>query len=332
MNGRIIGTLGVLGVGMIVGIVVHHTARSAYRDGVTWCSSENVRGVQRFLQYLVIFAINPIVFVGVVWVMPFDDTAITTLPFIGAIALVSGGIVAFGVARFRGLSLPRQGTQFISGWFTSLGSIGMLVCYQLLGEPGIVLVPMYRLFEEASYYGVAFPLVRQIRDSTTVREGIPRRVVRVVREPIVIVFSTSIAVGVILNRFAGTRPATYASAIDLLVPTGSFLFLVSIGMTMQFSSLRRHWRESLDVVVIKHAFVPVLAVGLITMLGFSPGTDYVWEAVLVLASMPVGLLAVGFASLLDLDVDLANANWLASNGALLIVIPILAWIIASVAA
>lgn len=323
-------TVGLLVSGMALGIAVQHLFRLVTTRRERSSMPNLNRRVQRILQYTVIMGVNPVVFVGVVWTMPLDRFSIAALPIFGLAALVLGGVLAFYLGRLRGLDRPRLGTQLVSGWFTSLGSIGTLVCYQLLGEPGIMLLPTYRLLEEISYYGVAFPLVRRIRDDSVGLEPVAARLRRVVREPVFLVFGASISLGLILNAAAFPRPQLYGSVIEVLVPAGSFTFLVSIGMTMKFSSFRRHWRYSLDIVFVKHVVVPLCIVGLATIFGFVPGTDGIWEVTLVLASMPVGLLAVGFSTLLDLDVDLANSNWLASNAALVVVIPLLSWIIGTV--
>ncbi|MFH1153216.1 MAG: hypothetical protein V1793_05385, partial [Pseudomonadota bacterium] len=47
------------------------------------------------------------------------------------------------------------------------------------------------------------------------------------------------------------------------------------------------------------------------------------KVVLILSSMPVGFIAMVPPTIYDLDVDLANAGWLTTNGLLLLEIPVL---------
>jgi hypothetical protein len=49
--------------------------------------------------------------------------------------------------------------------------------------------------------------------------------------------------------------------------------------------------------------------------------------VLILASMPVGFIAMVPPTIYDLDIDLANACWLITNTGLLLQVPLLLFLI-----
>lgn len=79
--------------------------------------------------------------------------------------------------------------------------------------------------------------------------------------------------------------------------------------------------------MIKFLLVPVIIVGL----GYAFGLDKIdaglpLKVVLILASMPVGFIAMVPPTIYNLDIDLANACWLIANALLLLQIPVLLFI------
>ena len=116
--------------------------------------------LRKLLQKLALLFINPIAIVGAIWVTSIQDVRLAALPFNGLFALMSGGVLALLAARLLGLEPRKTGAMFGCGSFTNIGSIGALICFVFLGETGFALVPIYKLFEELSYYAVGFPIAK----------------------------------------------------------------------------------------------------------------------------------------------------------------------------
>ena len=100
--------------------------------------------------------------------------------------------------------------------------------------------------------------------------------------------------------------------------------LFAVGMRLRFRISRTHARAAALVVVGKILVVP----GAILALAWGLGLDRIpggmgMRVCLVLAMMPVAFLGLVSAALFRLDEDFANSIWLASNGALVIIVPLL---------
>lgn len=320
MISRLVLSIALIVVGMAIGYAIQKLAAR----GASGPAGDLLRP-RRALQRIALLVLNPIAFLGAVWVAPLTDLRIALLPLVGLFAIVVGGFLAFLAGRAFHLSRQQQGAYIVSGSFTNIGSVGALLVFLLLGEPAFALVPVYNLFEQFTYYAVGFPIARSFSDQAQGGDSFGSRVRGVFSDPFVIINLGSIITGFILNIAGVPRPAFYAGLSSVIVPLASLLLLVSIGMAMRFAALGRYFRYSAVVVLIKHLATPLLATGLAWAIGFGAiANGLPLLVVLILSSMPVGFVAMVPPTLYDLDVDLANSNWLLSNIVLIAQIPLLA--------
>ena len=125
-----------------------------------------------------------------------------------------------------------------------------------------------------------------------------------------------------LNLSGLSRPPAYETLISLFVPIGVFLLLVSIGLGMRFSSVRKHLVEGAAMFFIKFLILPVVAGAAAYMLGFHEIQDGLpMKIVMIASSMPVAFNAIVVTSIYDLDLHLANSCWIITTGSLLLVLP-----------
>lgn len=308
---------------IIVGMTAGYAIRRASAAGRFGLPSD-LKPIRVRLQRIALLALNPIAFIGAMWVAPLNNVRVIALPFVGLFALTLGGALAALTAKAFGLTRPQRGTYIVSGGFTNIGSVGALLVFVLLGEPAFAFVPVYKLFEEILYYAVGFPLARAHSPKSQPGETLAARIASVLKDPFVVVTLLSITTGLVLNFSGARRPDWYATVNAIVVPVVSFLLLLSIGMGLRFDLSRRYLKYSAGIVAIKHALVPLCVttlawlVGLGTLAGGLP-----LQVVLILSSMPVGFIAMVPPTLYELDVDLANSNWIASNLVLLLMIPVL---------
>jgi hypothetical protein len=226
------------------------------------------------------------------------------------------------------LHLPpkKTGSLFCCGSFTNIGSIGALVCYMFLGEPGFALVPIYKIFEELSYYSTGFPIAKYYSGSS-LAEGRWDRVKSLARDPLIIVSVTSLLLGGALNLGGLERPAIYGTVNAVFIPLQAFMLLVSVGLALRFRKVGNYLRESAVVAAIKFAAVPALACSLAYGLGFGAiDGGLPLKVVLILSSMPVAFNALIPPSIYDLDLDLANSCWFVTTALLAIVLPALLFV------
>jgi predicted permease len=102
--------------------------------------------------------VNPVAIVGALWVVKIESIRLAALPFNGLFAILSGGALALVAAKLLQLEPRKTGRCMVVALLTNIGSIGALICFIFLGEQGFALVPIYKLFEELSYYSIGFPL------------------------------------------------------------------------------------------------------------------------------------------------------------------------------
>lgn len=279
--------------------------------------------LRKLLQKIALLFINPIAIIGAIWVVSIQNARLAFLPFNGVFALISGGILALLTARLLTLEPRKTGAMFGCGSFTNIGSIGALVCFVFLGETGFALVPIYKLFEELSYYSIGFPIAKYYSSSDK-DEHITQRLKGLARDPFILVALSSIILGGVLNISGVLRPAAFKSIVAVCVPLGTILLLASIGMALKFRRVRKYIKECVAVSLIKFVLVPVLATSLAYIIGFgSIDNGLPLKVVIILSSMPVAFNALIPPSIYDLDLDLANSCWFFTTAMLVVVLPIL---------
>ena len=283
--------------------------------------------LRKLLQKVALLFLNPVAIVGAIWVVSIKNIGLIALPFVGLFALLTGGALALGVARMLRLAPKKTGALYGCGSFTNIGSIGALICFVFIGETGFALVPIYKIFEELSYYAIGFPIAKYYSSSTHT-EKVSDHLKNLARDPFILVALSSIVLGGILNLSGVSRPELYRTVISVFVPLATIMLLSSIGLAMKFRRVRDYLPECVSVSVIKFALVPVLATSLAYLLGFGKIEGGLpLQVVIILSSMPVAFNALIPPSIYDLDLDLANSCWFFTTAMLVIVLPALVFII-----
>ena len=283
----------------------------------------HIDDLRKLLQRIALLFLNPIAIVGAIWVVSLKSVALVALPFIGLFALLAGGVMALSVAHMLKLEPQKTGALYGCGAFTNIGSIGAMVCFVFLGEKGFALVPIYKLFEELSYYSIGFPIAKYYSSSSS-KEHISDRIKSFTRDPFILVAVSSIVIGGLLNFSGVQRPDFYKNVISVFVPLGTILLLTSIGLALKFRKVRDYIKECVSVSLIKFCLVPILATSLACLFGFRQiDNGLPLKVVMILASMPVAFNALIPPSIYDLDLDLANSCWFFTTALLIIVLPVL---------
>ncbi|MDA3810961.1 MAG: hypothetical protein PF518_11620 [Spirochaetaceae bacterium] len=281
----------------------------------------NIKKIRIILQRIALLGINPIAFLGAIWISPIRDLRIISLPIIGGIAIISGGILAFIYSRIRKFGRKQTGSLIPSGAFTNMGSIGGIVVYFFLGEAGFSLVPLYKFFEELLYYGAGFPIAKSFSDQKGVR-GNPLK--ELIKDPFIRTMFSAITIGLILNFTGIPRPSWYADLNQGLIPLATVLLLFSIGLAIRFTSLKKYIEQAIVIAIIKSLLVPSIAFSLAILLNLGNMENGIaLKVVLILSAMPAGFISLVPPTIYNLDLDLSNAAWIASMLSLLYSIPLL---------
>lgn len=315
-------TLGLIVTGLIAGYLWQQWANAKSPS-----HAAAIPLIRRRLQKIGLLFFMPISFVAAVWVVSFENIRVWFLPLIGAGALLLGGFCGLGAAGLMQKNELQKGTFFCCGSFTNIGSIGALVGFVFLGEAGFALIALYKLFEEIIYYSIGFPIARYFSGAKS-ESTLVQRIQQVGRDPFFLAATSAFACGFILNQSGLSRPAIFETVNAFFVPAGTFILLTSIGLGMRFSSVANNLAEGMAICLIKFIIIPLVAVSAAYGLGLHEINDGLpLKAVLIAASMPVAFTALVAASIYELDLDLANACWLVTTGALIVVVPWLSFLL-----
>ena len=289
----------------------------------------SIEALRKWLQRTALLFVNPVAILGAVWIVRIHDIGLAALPFTCIFAIVAGGVWALMASWILGHGPKKTGAMFCCGAFTNNGSIGALLCFIFLGEPGFALVPIYKLFEEFSYYSIGFPVARHYSGSAAAAdEGTWCRIMRLARDPLIIVSLSSIVLGGILNASGLQRPAFYEIVNAVFIPLGTVMLLISIGLAFRFRKVRDYLKEGITIAAIKFIMVPVMASFLAWVIGFGDiNGGLPLKVVIILSSMPVAFTALIPPSIYDLDIDLANSCWFITTALLAVVMPSLLFVI-----
>ena len=283
----ILFSLGLIATGLSAGYLY----RNITPQGIK-LSEKETNTLRRRLQEAALLYVNPVAFGGAIWALKLSDIRIIALPFLGAFAILLGGALAYLAAYVLKLGRKQNGVFVVCGGFTNIGSIGSLVCYILLGEPAVALMPFYKLFETFLYYGVGFSYAKSMSDTVSGVEN-SNKFKQVLTDKFVLVAMSSMAVGLGLNLMGIQRPAFYSALNSFLIPLGTLLLLSSIGMAMRFGKMRGYMGEAGVISLIKLIIVPSSVYLLGSWLGLgSIDGGLPLKTALVLASMPVAFVAM----------------------------------------
>ena len=279
--------------------------------------------LRKDLQRIALLFINPVAIASAIWIVNIESVRLVALPFNGLFAILTGGVLALGAAMLLHLGHRKTGSMFGCGSFTNIGSIGALVCFVFLGEEGFALVPIYKLFEELSYYSIGFPIAKYFSSSEQT-EQMGDRIKRLARDPFILVALSSIVLGGLLNFAEIQRPPYLGTVVSVFVPLSTVMLLTSIGLALKFRRVRDYLKECVSISLIKFVLVPVSA----TALGYAIGLRSIddglpLKVVVILSSMPVAFTALIPPSIYDLDLDLANSCWFFTTALLTAVLPLL---------
>ena len=263
------------------------------------------------------------VFVGC-WVLDITSVGRAALvPVIGA--LVSLGLLGVGLAGSRLLRHrpERRGAYLVSAMMSNIGmSLGGFVCYMFLGVQGQGLSVLYT----AHFLPVCFTLgvILASHYASPGKATVGQTLRGVVRNPLVFIPNGALLVGLAVNAAGLAVPSWIGPVNAAVVFTVVAVHAYAIGLTLRVSRLARYWREAVGLAVTKFALGPLLAVGVVIVLGQWGAFDgLMWRVAIIEGAMPVAIFATVVSNLFGLDRDLANSAWVTTTLACAAIIPAL---------
>lgn len=251
-----------------------------------------------------------------IWQLQTLNLQAAVLPLIGALVLLSGFLISFSLSKVFKMSPLQHATFAPAAGYTNIGAVGALVVTVFLGEAGLALLPLFKIFEELVYYAVLFPFAAKYSPNVSMQ----RRVWW--RDSILLMTSSGLFIGLILNSTGIERPLWMSPITGFIVPIGTFCLMISVGLSFRIGSALKYWKAALALALAKQLILPVIAFGLVFVSGQINAYDgLLLQVTVLLAMMPVALTVMLPAVLYGLDHDLANACWLMSSLVFLCVLP-----------
>ncbi|TFG84183.1 MAG: hypothetical protein E4H20_03865 [Spirochaetales bacterium] len=316
---------------IVISLVSGYVFNATIIKGLVRINMASAETMRRGMQKIALLVVNPVAFCSAVWVIDLSERRYFILPVIGIAALATGLGLGFFGSRLQRLPPGRAGVYVTCASFTNIGNIGGLFVFLLLGESAFALIPFYKLFEELWYYSILFPLARSYGARSSpgltgvkANSGMPAGALRVLRDPFLLVALCAVALGLGLNAGGIARPVFFGRLNSALVPLSSFLLLFAIGMRMRFRIARPDRLAAFLLILGKALVAPAIVTVLAVFAGLNETAGGLGlKVVLVLSAMPVGFLGLVPPALYNLDQDFAGSLWLASNAALLLIVPAL---------
>jgi predicted permease len=221
--------------------------------------------------------------------------------------------VGSGIGRLMRLRDGDLGAFIGSSMFANIGiTYGTFLCFALLGERGAALGYLYGVSYMPTFFTLGFFVAsRHSQGPTptpwqTLRETLRRPESR---NPI-----TAMAIGLLLFATGLPRPHALGTVVDVVVPVATFLYLFAIGLSLSPRAMIAHWKPALAMHAVKFLAVPALGLTLAYAVGLqhSEHADLL-RIMFIEAGTPAAIMSLVLAQVKRLNVDLANACWLATN-------------------
>lgn len=234
------------------------------------------------------------------WDMKFER-ALLWLPVMGILQQVVGGAFGFARAHWKYPDPHEKGGYILAAMLSNRGNVGMLSMFVLYGEEGYrfsqlticLSLPVVLLF----CYPLAAYFSGKAGAYTQSERSLLRRVALNPRQlPLL-----GVAVGILLYLSGHSRPEFFGQVFPWLVHVAAWCFLVPIGFSMEFSEMRRYWRNVVDLLGVKFILSPLVVTAVAYLVGLrGPAL----AAVLVLSCAPTAINAVVASKLHNLDIHL----------------------------
>jgi predicted permease len=267
--------------------------------------------------------ISPIILCVSFWKLNLTNLSIWTLPFVGLATCTILLILSKYLAGVHKLNPKQTGSYITAAAFSNIGyTLGGFLCFILCGETGLALAIMYTLFYTPYFYTIGFYVARHYGQERQARVKGGSKGMGI--EDIRLFPFIGLLLGVGLNLSRIPRPDFFAYVLKVLVPTATFGYFSSIGLTFSFSAVKRFKRVCFSISVLKFIVSPLVGFGLAYLMGYHRILEGLpMKIVLIESAMPVALSALLLTKFFDIDQDLANACWLVTTFMMVAIIPIL---------
>lgn len=302
-------TFSIIAVGFISGLILQRYFKQS-------ASSISVTVTRASLMVLIPFS----VFVSL-WQLDNIRSELLFLPIIGASIIVVGTGIGILIARKFALTPERQGALVPITGLYNIGALGNLVLFISYGENGVAMMALFKLCEELLYFTLVFPYAKSQSQDPSLKETQNKQVWK---DPIFIIALTAVTSGLLLNITGVERPEFLYSVSKWTIPVGTFLLILSVGLTFNLRGGKKWQKLSITASVVRSLVAVVVVSVLLTLFDlWHVEGQLVAKVCLVLAVMPTAFMGTLPAVMYGLDKEVANTGWIWSYIVSMILTPIM---------
>jgi predicted permease len=302
---------------MAVGYVLLQIIKLRFRNFL-----KAIPSISRRLKMLAFFIIEPVAIVSTFWALDMPERGVLVLPLLGAAIVFTGMVAALAAVRILKEPPYRAGSLFTCCTFSNVLTIGGLIAFTFLGEPGYGIVQLVAIPIGPIYIMMGYPISANVGRGR--KPVFKISLVNLKENPFLILPIAAIICGIGLHATNLTRPPVFVDIVSVIVPGVSALLGLSIGLTLRFTGFRSYLKELIAVLVVRHVVIPAVIVPLAILMGLggiSGGLPL--KVAVILSCVPVAFSALVPPAIYGFDLDLANSAWMVSTLFLAVVVPVL---------
>jgi hypothetical protein len=268
-------------------------------------------------------SITPFIVMFSFWALDLSNKTIFTLPLLGMTVTILALIPAIFFTKVHKLNQRQAGSYIGAAMFSNIGyTLGGFIAFVLYGEVGFGLTVLYCLFFKPFYYTIGFYMAENY--SARKANGVKDNLKRIFTEGIRLFPLLGLAIGIILNILDFKRPIYVGNLNDILIPATTFIYMLAIGLTMNFKAIKKFKSPIFTMSIIKFIWSPAVGILLAYLLNYQNIMGGLPLKIAIIESfMPTAIASLVLASLFDLDQDLANSCWIFTTFFLMLLLPLL---------
>ncbi|MTI17548.1 AEC family transporter [Rhodobacteraceae bacterium RKSG542] len=293
-----------------------------YASGrVTKISTEGLTWMNFFILYLAL----PALFFQLLSETPFEELAEFDFVFATTTATFIAFILAFGIGWLRNGGVIKVSTvQALVGSYSNVGYMGPGVTLAVLGQAAAVPTALILCFDTILLF-ILVPLLMQIggREDQPISKTLWLILISIARHPFII----AVAAGILAAAVEFKPPVMIDTLLTFLRSAAAPCALFAMGVTIALQPARRFPEELPFLLIVKLILHPVLAYGLLTMIG---GIDPLWVfAAVLMASLPPAANVYVLAQQYQVYIERASTAVLVGTIGSVFTVPIAIYLIKS---
>ncbi|MEX0774713.1 MAG: hypothetical protein WD042_03245 [Phycisphaeraceae bacterium] len=257
----------------------------------------------------------------------------TSLLAMQLIIVVAAGYGVIPLARRMGCNRPQVGVMAIASAQGNIGfTLGAYLCYCLLNpaQEALALGIAYVNVMQVAVIVLIYPLAHHYGTLDKQERSLGHLILFNLLD-----LRAMLLYAAVLGQILGTQgvplhPAVFDyHLIDVLFYLGAMGGYFGIGLQLWLGDTFEHLREHGVLAFMKFAFIPLLTIALIALLGQTPWSlsPLAQQVAIVQGLMPTAIATVMLANIFHLDARLASVTWLCNSMLFFVVVlpPILWW-------